>query len=122
MYGQFPNIPTWKEERTHDVGIGGKGQALTCSIQAEGCCIIHSIEQRIGECGREDAFNQVVGRLAAASMTERNLFVAQIEFMTACLPCAFDLFSVRRRCGRYCLCWCIHTKKSRNVTATFCSW
>src|SRR5437588_826877 len=45
--GQFANIPTWKEERTDDIGIGGEGQALTRSIQAEGCCIVHRIEQRI---------------------------------------------------------------------------
>ena len=41
--------------------------------------------------GRKDTFDQVVRSLAAATMAERDLFVAQVEFMAARLPCALNL-------------------------------
>src|SRR5437660_906679 len=66
--------------------------AMACSVYAKGCCVIHGIEQGVREGGREDAFNEVVGGFAATAMAERDFLVAQIEFVTTCLPCALDLF------------------------------
>ena len=89
---QFSNIPSREEEGAYYVGVGCESQALACSVYAKGCRVIHGIEQGIREGGREDAFNEVVGGFAATAMAERDFLVAQIEFVTTCLPCALDLF------------------------------
>src|SRR2546423_245107 len=89
---QFSNIPSREEEGAYYVGVGCESQALACPVYAKGCCVIHGIEQGVREGGCEDAFNEVVGGFAATAMAERDFLVAQIEFVTTCLPCALDLF------------------------------
>src|SRR5580700_10866532 len=90
MHRQFPDVPSWEEKRANHIGIGRKGDALARPVDGESRRIIHRIEQRIGESGGNDTFNQIVGRFAAAAMTERDLLVAQIELMTTSLLRAFD--------------------------------
>src|SRR5260370_28552105 len=95
MYGQLPNIATWKKKRADHIGVGGKRQALAAPVDAKGCGIVHLVEQRIGEGGRKNAFNQVVSSLAAAAMAEGDFLVAQVEFMAARPTGAVDFFQNR---------------------------
>src|SRR6266566_3646768 len=86
MDGQFPNISTWKEKRAHHVSIGGKSQALSRPVETKGSRVIHSIKQRVREGGGKDPLNEIMSRLAATSMAQCNLLVAQVELMAARLP------------------------------------
>src|SRR5207248_10937473 len=72
--------------RAHHVGVGGKSQTLSRPVDAKGRCIIHRIKQRVREGGGKDPLDQVMSRLAATSMAQCNLLVAQVELMAARLP------------------------------------
>src|SRR2546421_11894617 len=86
MDGQFPNVSTWKEKRAYHIAVGGKSQALSRPVETKGSRVIHSIKQRVREGGGKDPLNEVMSRLAATSMAQCNLLVAQVELMAARLP------------------------------------
>src|SRR6266568_9437179 len=91
MHGQFPDITAGEEKRADHVGIGGEGQAASRSLDDKSGGVIHRVKQGIGECGCNHPLDQVVGGFATAAMTEGDLLIAQVEFMTASLLGALDL-------------------------------
>src|SRR5205085_12383136 len=60
MNCQFSDISTGEEKWAYNIGVGRKGQALACSVDPKGRCIIHSVEQRVREGGRKNTLNQIV--------------------------------------------------------------
>src|SRR5579885_1439994 len=91
MNSELANVSTREEERVDHIGISSKRQARAEQVRNKGGRVIHWLQHRIGKRWRKDTFDQIVRCLAAAAVTERDMFVAQIKFMLPRLPRSLDL-------------------------------
>src|SRR5579885_3420221 len=90
MNGQLADVTSRKEQRADHIGIGGESEALPGAVKTKDCCVIHCVEQRVGEGWSKDALDQVVRGFAATAVAEGDLLVAQIELVAASLAGALD--------------------------------
>jgi len=107
MHGKPADVAAGKEERAHDVAVGGQRDALPAGRTGEHCRIRVAIEQRIAERRQDDRLEQCMTRLAAAAVAQRHVFVPQPRCFVAHDPRPLHAAKLRgqRRfdaaCGRH---------------------
>ena len=85
---ELSDVAARKDQRAHHIGVGGKREAVSCDGEHRG--LLLGGEQRIGKRRREETVDQVVGRLAAAPVTQGDLGIAEHRPGAARLPGALD--------------------------------
>jgi hypothetical protein len=67
VHSQGAEVATGKEQRAHDVGIGGEGEPLAGDVEHAG--VVLGFEQRVAEGRDKELADELVHELAAAAVT-----------------------------------------------------